>query len=64
MSREGDGLPDDLAAILRDQSVVIPQHGAVFAAVGRYAEAQSNTPSAPHPEYVKGFIDGYRQGSR
>jgi hypothetical protein len=41
-----EGLPDDLARILRDQSVIIPQHAAVFEAVAKWSNAPSNTPSA------------------
>jgi hypothetical protein len=39
-------LPPDLAAILRDQSVIIPQHAAVFEAVAAWAKAPSGTASA------------------
>jgi predicted Zn-dependent protease len=39
-------LPPDLAAILRDQSVIIPQHAAVFEAVAAWAKAPTATASA------------------
>ncbi len=44
------GLPDDLARVLRDQSVVVSQDGAVFALIGKWANAPSNTASADLPE--------------
>lgn len=39
-------LPQDLAAMLRDQSVIIPQHAAVFEAVAAWAKAPAATASA------------------
>lgn len=39
-------LPPDLAAILRDQSVIVPQHAAVFEAVAAWAKAPTATASA------------------
>lgn len=40
------GLPADLAAVLRDQSVVVPQDAAVFEMVAAWAKAPSGTASA------------------
>lgn len=40
------GLPADLAAVLRDQSVVVSQDGAVFALIAAWQNAPSNTASA------------------
>ena len=40
------GLPKDLAAVLRDQSIVVPQDAAVFDPIGKWANAPSNTASA------------------
>ncbi len=48
------GLPDELAAILRDQSSVVPQDAGVFALIAKWANAPANTASAdeavPLPE--------------
>lgn len=65
------GLPPDLAAVLRDQSVVVPQDGAVFALIAEWANAKSDTASAlpsspekpfeaigPAPEYDDGTNQG------
>lgn len=40
------GLPGDLAAILRDQSVVVPQDAVVFEAMVNWPSAPSSTASA------------------
>jgi hypothetical protein len=40
------GLPPDLAAVLRDQSVIVPQDAAVFEVIGKWAKAKSPTASA------------------
>ena len=40
------GLPADLASVLRDQSVVVPQDAAVFALIAAWAKAPSPTASA------------------
>jgi hypothetical protein len=40
------GLPPDLAAILRDQSVVVPQDARVWELIAKWARAPSNTASA------------------
>ncbi|HEY3462559.1 MAG TPA: hypothetical protein VGK62_03785 [Gaiellaceae bacterium] len=40
------GLPADLASVLRDQSVVVPQDAAVFDMVAAWAKAPSATASA------------------
>ncbi len=50
--REGnvlDGLPDDLAAILRDQSVIVQKDMKVWELIGKWATAPSNTASGPVP---------------
>ncbi len=41
------GLPPDLAAILRDQSVIVPQDSRVFELIAEWANAPSNTASKP-----------------
>lgn len=41
-----DGLPDDLARVLRDQSIIVPQDSAVFDLIAKWAKAQSTTVSA------------------
>ena len=46
--RESDvtqGFPADLAAVLRDQSVIVPQDAAVFALVAAWANAPTATAS-------------------
>lgn len=40
------GLPADLASVLRDQSIVVPQDAAVFDMVAAWAKAPSATASA------------------
>lgn len=44
------GLPDDLVRLLKDQSLIVPQHAAVFEAIGKWANAPSNTASASPSE--------------
>jgi hypothetical protein len=44
------GLPTDLAAALRDQSIIVPQDAAVFELVAAWAKAPSPTAAyAPPP---------------
>lgn len=46
---EGDpleGLPDDLARLLRDPSIIVPQDAAVFEMVAKWADVPSDTASA------------------
>ena len=40
------GLPDDLARVLRDPSIYVPQDAAVFDLVAKWMEAPSDTASA------------------
>jgi hypothetical protein len=40
------GLPADLASVLRDQSVVVPQDAAVFELIAAWTKAPSMTASA------------------
>lgn len=40
------GLPDDLKRVLRDQSIVVSQDGAVFALIAEWQNAPSNTATA------------------
>ena len=40
------GLPTDLASVLRDQSVIIPQDAAVFELIAAWAKAPAATASA------------------
>ena len=40
------GLPADLASVLRDQSVVVPQDAAVFELIAAWAKAPTGTVSA------------------
>lgn len=40
------GLPADLASVLRDQSVIVPQDAAVFELIGAWAKAPTPTASA------------------
>jgi len=40
------GLPTDLASVLRDQSVIVPQDAAVFALIAAWAKAPTLTASA------------------
>jgi hypothetical protein len=41
-----EGLPKDLAVVLRDQSIVVRQDAAVFELIARWQNAPSNTASA------------------
>jgi hypothetical protein len=46
---EGDpaaGLPNDLARVLRDQSIIVPQDSAVWDLLSKWRNAPSNTMSA------------------
>lgn len=40
------GLPADLASVLRDQSVIVPQDAAVFELIAAWAKAPTPTASA------------------
>lgn len=40
------GLPSDLAAVLRDQSIIVPQDQRVWELLGSWANAKSDTASA------------------
>lgn len=40
------GLPGDLAAVLRDQSVIVPQDAGVFELIANWASAPASTASA------------------
>ena len=40
------GLPADLASVLRDQSVIVPQDAAVFDLIATWAKAPTSTASA------------------
>ncbi len=40
------GLPADLASVLRDQSVIVPQDAAVFELIAAWAKAPAATASA------------------
>lgn len=40
------GLPPDLAGVLRDQSILVPQDAAVFELIASWAKAPTNTASA------------------
>ena len=40
------GLPDDLARLLRDPSIIVPQDQAVFELVAKWMDAPSDTASA------------------
>lgn len=44
------GLPDDLARVLRDQSIIVPQDQAVWELLAKWRNAPSNTASADLPE--------------
>lgn len=46
MSEDLTGLPDDLAAVLRDPGVVIPQDAAVFDLIAAWAKAPVPTVGA------------------
>jgi hypothetical protein len=57
------GLPADLASVLRDQSVIVPQDAAVFELVAAWAKAPTPTASADitvTPD-IGLFEDLYRQ---
>lgn len=41
-----DGLPPDLAALLRDPSIIVPQDAAVFELIAKSMDAPSDTASA------------------
>jgi hypothetical protein len=41
-----EGLPQDLARVLRDQSIIVPQDAAVFEMIARWSNAPSDTASA------------------
>lgn len=47
------GLPDDLARVLRDQSIIVPQDAAVWDLLAKWRNAPSNTASADLPEETK-----------
>lgn len=57
------GLPADLALVLRDQSVIVPQDAAVFELIAAWARAPSPTASAEiRVEPDMGLVDAlYRQ---
>lgn len=40
------GLPPDLARVLQDQSIIVPQDAAVFDLIAKWANAPTNTASA------------------
>lgn len=42
-------LPPDLLRVLRDQSIVVPQDGALWAKIAEWQNAPSNTASADLP---------------
>lgn len=44
-----EGLPPDLARVLRDQSIVVSQDGAIFELIHKWQNAPSNTASADLP---------------
>src|SRR4051812_2313169 len=44
------GLPDDLARVLRDQSIIVPQDAAVWELLAKWQNAPSNTASADLPK--------------
>ena len=57
------GLPADLASVLRDQSVIVPQDAAVFDLIASWAKAPTPTASAElmiSPE-LSLFEELYRQ---
>ena len=41
-----EGLPPDLARVLRDQSIVVPQDGALWELLAKWRNAPSDTASA------------------
>lgn len=48
-----EGLPPDLARVLRDHSVIVPQDAAVFELIAKWQNAPSNTASA----HIEGEAD-------
>lgn len=48
------GLPVELAALLRDQGVVVSQDGAVFDLIASYRNAPSNTAAGPQNSAANG----------
>lgn len=59
------GLPQDLEAVLRDQSIIVPQDAGVFELIAKWANALSNTASADAPEDVsvsREHFEAYRAG--
>ena len=56
------GLPAELASVLRDQSVIVPQDAAVFDMIASWANAPTSTASAGVSE-ASGveFFEGLRQ---
>jgi hypothetical protein len=56
-----DGLPDDLARVLRDRSIIVPQDAAVFDLLAACADAPSDTASAMTAnEWQKAWCVTYR----
>ena len=58
------GLPADLASVLRDQSVIVPQDAAVFELIAAWAKAPTPTASAEvtvSPDDLGLFEALYRQ---
>lgn len=57
------GMPADLASLLRDQSVIVPQDAAVFELIAAWAKAPTETASAEiAAEPDMGLVDAlYRQ---
>jgi hypothetical protein len=56
------GLPADLASVLRDQSVIVPQDTAVFELVAAWAKAPTPTASAdPVVEVDMGLVSALYQ---
>lgn len=49
-SRPTDGLPDDLARVLRDHSIIVPQDQSVFELIASWRDAPSNTASASNQD--------------
>jgi hypothetical protein len=56
------GLPVDLASVLRDQSVIVPQDAVVFDLIATWAKAPTPTASADISIDPMGLVDAlYRQ---
>ena len=58
------GLPADLASVLQDQSIIVPQDGAVFEVIAAWAKAPIPTASAGiagWPEFDQFLQDLCRQ---